>query len=109
MSSVGISTPKSPLATIKPSETSNISSMLSTPSWFSIFEIICILVALFSSRISLIANTSDALRTNDAAIKSIPCSIPNSMSFLSFGVIAGRFIFTLGTFTPLLSLIVPAF
>ncbi|CEX42449.1 Uncharacterised protein [Streptococcus pneumoniae] len=36
-SSGGISTPMSPRATIKPSETSKIESMLSIPSWFSIF------------------------------------------------------------------------
>ncbi|MMZ62433.1 hypothetical protein D1872_246410 [compost metagenome] len=45
-SSAGISTPKSPRATIRPSETSKISSRLSTPCWFSILEMIWMCVAL---------------------------------------------------------------
>ena len=109
ISSVGTSTPKSPLATIKPSETCSISSRFSTPSWFSILDIICIWVALLFSNISLIANTSEAFLTKDAAIKSISCSIPNSISLISFGVKAGKLIFTPGKLTPLWFLTIPEF
>src|SRR5699024_8318814 len=40
----GISTPISPRATIKPSETSSISLILSIPSWFSILGIMLMFV-----------------------------------------------------------------
>ena len=71
-SSVGISTPMSPRATIKPSETFKISSILSIPSWFSILGMIWMCVAFSSSKILVISKTSEARRTKLAAIKSIP-------------------------------------
>ena len=55
ISSVLISTPKSPLATIIPSLASMISSALSTPSWDSIFDIIKISSPPWSSRTFLIS------------------------------------------------------
>ena len=82
---------------------------MSTPSWFSILDIICISVALFLSKTSLIANTSETFLTKDAAIKSIPWDIPNSISLISLSVNAGKFIFTPGTFTPLWFLTIPEF
>ena len=70
-----------------------ISSMLSIPSWFSIFEMI--LMPLFRlSRIACTASTSRALRTNEWAMKS------TSMMYMrSFSVTEGRSIDTLGTLT----------
>ena len=87
--SMAISTPRSPRATMTPSETSIISLIFLTPSWSSIFEITLILSALSprSSRNWWISSTS---RTNDRAIKSTSCSIENKISRLSFSVIAGR-------------------
>ena len=67
-SSIGISTPKSPLATIIPSDTSSILSKLSIPSLFSIFEIILICSPPFCFNTSLISITSCGFLTNEAAI-----------------------------------------
>ena len=108
-SSLGISTPMSPLATIIPSETWMIESILSTPSWLSILDMMWMSGALFSSSTFLISSTSEAFLTNDAAIKSIPCSIPNLISSISFSVIAGRLIETPGRFTPFLDDTFPEF
>ena len=69
-SSAGISTPKSPLATITPSATFMISSIFFTPSAFSILAIISI-CALASSNNLRMAIISAARCTKDAAIKSI--------------------------------------
>ena len=66
-SSNGISTPKSPRATIIPSLTLMISSKLSIPICDSILEIIFMSSRFCSFNISLIASTSSALCTNDAA------------------------------------------
>jgi len=75
-----------------------ISSMLSIPSWFSIFEMI--LMPLFRlSRIACTASTSRALRTNEWAMKSTPFSVAHSMYMRSFSVTEGRSIDTLGTLT----------
>ena len=79
----GISTPRSPLATIIPSAISQISSILSTPARFSIFAIISISAPPFSSRKSLIDLMSDFVDTNDAATKSTSFLIPNKRSDLS--------------------------
>ena len=71
-----------------------ISSMLSIPSWFSIFEMI--LMPLFRlSRIACTASTSRALRTNEWAMKSTPFSVAHSMHMRSFSVTEGRSIDTL--------------
>ena len=99
--SAGISTPKSPLATIMPSLAAIIRSRFSMPSAFSIFAITC-MVDPDSSRIPLISSMASGVRTKDAAIKSNPCSMPNRMSSLSLSVRAGSLIFTPGTLTPFL-------
>ncbi|UWS61855.1 hypothetical protein N2384_00260 [Bacillus paralicheniformis] len=65
--------------------------------------------ALCSSSSSRISRTSVERRTNDAAMKSTPCSIPNMMSLASFSVIPGRLTLTPGTFTPFLFFSVPLF
>ncbi len=72
-----------------PSDALIISSILSTPSLFSILEIIDICSALFSSSIRLIDKTSLAFLIKEAAIKSTSCFIPNLMSSISFCVNAG--------------------
>ena len=96
--SIGTSIPKSPRAIIIPYEASIISSILSTPSWFSIFEIILI-SELCSSRIFWTARTSAAERTKEWAMKSISSSIANKILALSFSVSAGSSICSPGTFT----------
>ncbi|MPN19802.1 hypothetical protein SDC9_167174 [bioreactor metagenome] len=75
-----ISTPMSPRATITPSETARISSMFCTPSLFSILAIILMLSRLWESSNSRMSSTSRAQRVNEAAIKSNPFSMPNTMS-----------------------------
>ncbi|KYC62777.1 hypothetical protein B4099_2653 [Heyndrickxia coagulans] len=107
--SVGISTPRSPRATIKPSDTARISSILSTPSWFSILGKIFTCKASCSSRSWRISKTSDGRRTNEAAMKSMPCSSPNRISLTSFSVMPGRFTETPGTLTPFLFFKTPRF
>ena len=54
-------------------------SKLSSPSWFSIFEMILMCLASGPSR-SRIDCTSDGLRMKDAAIMSTFCSMPNLIS-----------------------------
>ena len=83
--------------------------MLSTPSWFSILEMILISERPSSSKTSRIAKTSLARRTNEAAMKSTPSRAPKRMSDSSFSVIAGKFNETFGTLTPLRDLITPVF
>src|SRR5690606_3277852 len=67
-SSAGIATPRSPRATMIPSATARISSMLSTAAWVSILAII-LMGASYCSRILLISNTSAAFLTKEAAMK----------------------------------------
>ncbi|SJU39828.1 Uncharacterised protein [Clostridioides difficile] len=55
----------------------------------------------FSSRTFLIATTSAAFLTNEAAIIVTPISQPNIKSDLSLSVRAGNWIETPGTLTPL--------
>ena len=100
-SSNGISTPISPRATIIPSDTRMISSIFSTPCIFSILEMILILSHPCSSKILRISNTSSAVLTKEAAMKSKSFSIPNIMSERSWSLIYGIDRFTRGTFTPL--------
>ena len=100
-SSRGISTPISPLATMIPSETLIISSMLSTPCIFSIFAMMLILSHSYSSSIFLISRISSADLTNEAAIKSKSFLIPNIISSLSTSLMYGMVRLTLGTLTPL--------
>ncbi|MNE80779.1 hypothetical protein D3C80_1773820 [compost metagenome] len=63
--------------------------------------------ALCFSSSARISRTSLALRTKEAAIKSMSCPIPKTISLVSFSVMPGREIETPGTLTPFLLLIVP--
>ena len=82
--------------------------MLSTPSWFSIFEMI--LMSLWcSSRMSCTAFTSAAERTNEWAMKSMSCSMASRMLSWSFFVMAGRSMCSPGTFTLLWAPSTPSF
>ena len=110
--SVGISIPRSPRATMMPSDASRISSNLKyytpkyclkngkgkqirkhsnllTPSWFSIFAIILMFFPA-SPRILRISLMPAALRMNDANTMSTFFSTPNVRSDLSFSDTAGR-------------------
>mmetsp|Transcript_32592 Transcript_32592/g.103865 ORF Transcript_32592/g.103865 Transcript_32592/m.103865 type:complete len:230 (-) Transcript_32592:752-1441(-) len=104
----GISIPRSPRATMTPSVARRMSSKLSRPSWFSIFEMILQLGAPASSRILRISNTCSALRTKEAKMKSTPSSAPSRRSALSFSDTAGRSRIAPGRLTPFLSPIFPA-
>ena len=75
--------------------------MLSTPSWFSILEIIWMCSPPFSFNICLIVSTSEAFLMNEAATALTPISQPNFKSAISFSVKAGNLIETPGTLTPL--------
>ena len=79
----GISTPKSPLATMIPSAISQSSSMFSTPERFSILAIISISEPPFSFKKFLRSSKSCFVETKDAATKSTSFLIPKSKSFLS--------------------------
>ena len=107
--SAGISTPMSPRAIIKPSETLMISSKLSIPSCDSILGKICTCSMCFSSKSSRISKTSCGLRTKEAAMKLISLSKPKRMSSESFSVIPGKLIETPGALTPLREPSVPSF
>ena len=65
--SVGISIPKSPRATITPSEASRMSSKFTRPSWFSTLLMILI-CAPSRPRTARIFSTSLPLRTNDLSL-----------------------------------------
>mmetsp|Transcript_34010 Transcript_34010/g.56314 ORF Transcript_34010/g.56314 Transcript_34010/m.56314 type:complete len:215 (+) Transcript_34010:424-1068(+) len=87
--SMGISTPRSPLATIIPSDSATISSRLSRASVDSILEMIsgcgvisgCAAYCAWQAAMCLrISRTPSPLRTNDAATMSMSCSMPNRMS-----------------------------
>mmetsp|Transcript_7494 Transcript_7494/g.22849 ORF Transcript_7494/g.22849 Transcript_7494/m.22849 type:complete len:215 (-) Transcript_7494:446-1090(-) len=87
--SIGISMPRSPRATMMPSEAAMISSMLSRPSSFSIFEMMR--TPELAPSVSRTSATSLALRTKDAATKSMPSARPHSVrSSLSLPVSTGR-------------------
>ena len=88
ITSAGSSTPRSPRATMMPYEASMISSMLSSPSWFSIFEMILMLLP-WASRISCTARMSRAERTNECAMKSTSFFTAHSMKRRSFSVTDG--------------------
>ncbi|CAC6953648.1 Uncharacterised protein [Staphylococcus aureus] len=98
----------SPRATIKPSDTSRISSILSIPSWFSILGNTEML-AFCSSKISRISKTSLGRRTKLAAMKSTFSLIPKRISSASFSVIPGKLTLTPGKLTPFLFLSSPEF
>ncbi len=86
-----------------PSAHRMISSIFLIPSAFSIFAMIGIFGAWHSLRNARISKIHSALRTKEAAIKSIFCCAPKRISSLSFSVIAGSLTGTFGTFTPLRS------
>ncbi len=92
-----------------PSEASNISSMFSTPSLFSIFEIICTSYPPWSFKNFRILLMSSARRTKEAATKSTSFLMPNKISSLSFSLKNGMDNLTFGTFTPLRSDTFPPF
>ena len=93
----GSSTPRSPRATIIPSDTVKISSKFSIAAGFSILEITAARPAInaFASVTSL------GRCTNDNANQSTPNSQTNSRSLRSFCDSAARGRTTSGTFTPL--------
>mmetsp|Transcript_15742 Transcript_15742/g.61482 ORF Transcript_15742/g.61482 Transcript_15742/m.61482 type:complete len:215 (-) Transcript_15742:524-1168(-) len=95
-----ISMPRSPRATMMPSDSSRISSKFLTPSWFSILEMILMCLP-FSPSTARTSRTSEALRMKDAKTMSTFCSTPNRRSLLSFSDTAGRSTLTLGRLTPL--------
>ena len=84
----GISTPRSPRATMMPSKASTIPSRASTAWGFSILAITGIRVPI-SSIISWTSLMSSAERTKDRAMKSASCSMPQRRSSLSFSDRAG--------------------
>ena len=84
----GSSTPRSPRATITPSTTARILSRFSIASARSSLAINIGAGAPFAKR-SISSRTwtiSSAVRTNDKATASTPCSTPNLRSFWSFSV-----------------------
>ena len=101
ISSIGISTPRSPRATIMPSETRMMSSMFSTPSVFSIFAMMRMSRQLFFSSSLRIITISSAERVNEAAINSKSSFTQNSRSARSFSLIYGMESVTPGTLMPL--------
>ena len=100
-SSSGISTPRSPRATITPSKARMISSRFSTACGFSILA----MTGSRSPSSSMIACTSrmsSAVRTNDSAIMSTRIRSAQRRSALSFSDIAGTDTATPGRLMPLL-------
>ena len=95
-SQAGISTPRSPRATISPSLAAIISSRLSTPSRFSILEMMRMCSPPQSRRQARMSSTSLARRTKEAATKSKSCSAAKRRSARSFSVREGRCIGTPG-------------
>ena len=104
--SSGISTPRSPRATMIPSKARTIASRLSTASGFSIFAITGTRAPL-ESIILWTGSMSAGLRTNESATMSTRRSRANSRSPTSFSVIAGTETFMPGSERPLLSLTGP--
>ncbi len=100
-SSAGISTPKSPRATITPSHTLNNSSMQLMASCFSILAITPTARPLWAIN-SFSSSTSSGLQTKLRATQSTPSPKPNRRSSRSFSVMAATDKCTLGKFTPLL-------
>ena len=98
----GISTPRSPRATMTPSATSKISSRCSMACGFSSFAIRGT-SELCSAMKRLIARTSSAVRMNEAATISTPCLMPNARSSSSLGVIEGTLSTMPGRLMPLCS------
>ena len=105
-SSIAHSTPRSPRATMKPSNAAMISSRLSMACGFSILAMTGISIP--SSRITLrTSSTSAALRTKLSAMKSTVRCSANRRSSMSFSDSAGTETATPGRLMPLLSLTLP--
>ena len=96
----GISTPRSPLATIRPSNASVIFTKSSNASHFSIFAITG-RRTLKLSMISCTPSISEAFLTNESAIQSDSSFRANFKSSLSWSVSAGTPKDTPGKLTPL--------
>ena len=104
--SSGSSTPRSPRATMIPSNASTIASRFSTASGFSSLAI----TGRRSPNRSMIwctRSTSAGERTKDSATKSTRRSIANARSAMSLSDIAGTRRFIPGSESPLLSLTTP--
>ena len=106
MRSTGSSTPKSPRATMIPSEAKIISLILVSASGISIFAMIFDLL-LFLSKMPLSISMSATLLTKLSAIQSNSSLIMKSRSIMSFSVKAGKEIFVSGKFNPFLEEIIP--
>ena len=100
-SSAGISTPRSPRATITPSQSSRMSSIWSMASNFSILATTGVLAPWLAIS-SLISSRSEGLRTKLRATQSTSCCRPKARSVLSLSVRARIESCTSGKFTPLL-------
>ena len=105
-SSRGISTPRSPRATMMPSKAATMPSRLSTACGFSILA----MTGMRSPNSSMIAWTStmsSAERTKDSAIMSTPRRMAKRRSSRSFSDRAGTLTATPGRLMPLLLLTTP--
>mmetsp|Transcript_96005 Transcript_96005/g.248724 ORF Transcript_96005/g.248724 Transcript_96005/m.248724 type:complete len:415 (+) Transcript_96005:784-2028(+) len=102
-----ISTPRSPRATMTPSEASRIFSRSSTADGFSIFANNFGLAPREDSTNWRNSSMSSCLCTKDSAIQSTSFLQANSMSVLSFGVIGEIGSTTSGVLTPLRALNLP--
>ena len=117
--SSGISMPRSPRATMMPSDSRRMSSKLASPSWFSTLAMMRMPVggelphtssapapfvtaglAAAAASTARMARTSEPLRTNEAAMKSTLFLAPQlTKSSSSFSVSVGRSTTTPGRFT----------
>ncbi len=104
--STGSSTPRSPRATIMPSDSNIILRRSTSADGISIFAI-TLVTQFFSASLLFRSMISSALRTNDNATQSSSCSIINARSIISFSVIAGSDILVSGRLTPFLGNSVP--
>mmetsp|Transcript_142 Transcript_142/g.539 ORF Transcript_142/g.539 Transcript_142/m.539 type:complete len:313 (+) Transcript_142:560-1498(+) len=104
--SAGISTPRSPRATMMPSEASMMASMLATPWWFSILLMMSgTCTSSPAGRLSCstwrTSRTCAALRMKEAKTKSHCCCAAMARSARSFSETAGRSTSTPGRLHPL--------
>mmetsp|Transcript_29613 Transcript_29613/g.78418 ORF Transcript_29613/g.78418 Transcript_29613/m.78418 type:complete len:568 (-) Transcript_29613:199-1902(-) len=102
-----ISTPRSPRATITPSDTCRIISRSFTAEGFSTFARILGLLPPASFTRARSSIMSSCFWTKDMAIQSTSALHAKRMSFLSLGVIGDMFRITSGVLTPFLPLSVP--
>ena len=103
---MSVSMPKSPLATMTPSEFSITSSRFDRPSWSSILTKISTSETFFPKNFFNSFKSFFDLQ-KDKAIKSTPLEIAYLMSFLSLSVRDGRVTFAPGKFTCFLLLMSP--